>query len=406
MIYCKFCANKNLSWFNTLGKNHQSSIINHQSSEMVGWFPVEDKDLPVKLPYVENFKPLGTGEAPLSQDPEFMKVECPNCGAPAKRETDVCDTFLDSSWYFLRYPSTDFDTVPFDTETTRKWLPVNIYIGGAEHSVLHLLYSRFVTHVLYDLKYLEFDEPFPKFRAHGLIIKEGAKMSKSRGNVVNPDVYVEKFGADAIRLYLMFLGPFKLGGDFRDSGMEGMARFVKKIFRFVNYQLEGSSDTFLSNEKLDKVMNKTVKFVTSDLENLSYNTAIARIMEYVNELTKEGGEAKIDTKYIRTLLLILAPFAPYLTDELFHNIDPKAKSIHVHEWPSFDESKTQDSQIVIAIQVNGKLRDILSIDMNQSSDEAKMKALAMKSTKIQIYIQDKEIKRTIYVPGKIINIVI
>ena len=404
MIFCEKCSKAKKSYFNTqkaevLGKSQQ---IN----EMFGWFPVKDDDLPVLLPYIENFKPLGTGESPLSQDPEFVKVKCPNCGSDAERETDVCDTFLDSSWYFLRYPSTGFDTVPFDKVTTEKWLPVNIYIGGAEHSVLHLLYSRFVTHVLYDLKLLKFDEPFPKFRAHGLIIKEGAKMSKSRGNVVNPDEYVEKFGADAVRMYLMFLGPFNQGGDFRDSGMEGMSRFVKKVTKFVNYQLDGSSDTFLTSEKLDKTMNKTIKSVTHDIENLSYNTSIARIMEYVNELTKEGNDILLSRLYIENLLLILAPFAPYFTEELFVKLSNKSGSIHKAAWPIFDEAKIKDENASIAIQINGKLRDVLIISLIQSENEDEVKKMALESSKIKAYLEGKPVKKTIYIKGKILSIVI
>lgn len=404
MVFCENCFEAKKSYFGT--QKSQVTGFVEPSDQMYGWFPVEDKDLPVTLPKIENFKPLGTGEAPLSQDPSFINTNCPNCGSPAKRETDVCDTFLDSSWYFLRYPSTDFDTVPFDSKITKKWLPVSIYIGGAEHSVLHLLYSRFVGYVLHDLGYTEFDEPFPKFRAHGLIIKEGAKMSKSKGNVVNPDDYVKKFGADAIRLYLMFLGPFQQGGDFRDSGMEGMGRFVKRISKFVNYQLESSSDKFLTTPNMDKSMNKTVKSVSRDIENLSYNTAIARIMEYVNELTRGANDAVVDRKYIETLLLLLAPFAPYLTEELFQKLKGDVGSIHKTAWPGFDETALIEENIAIAVQINGKLRDILNVSLIQSSSEDEVKKIALESPKIQNYTRNQEIKKTIYIPGKVLNIVI
>jgi leucyl-tRNA synthetase len=412
MVYCQSCADKGLSYFTSeeakkdkIG-NWKLEIGNSDHEWAVGWFPVEDADLPVELPYIKEFKPLGTGESPLASDPEFVRATCPNCGSEARRETDVADTFLDSSWYFLRYPSTDFDTVPFDPEITKKWLPVDIYIGGAEHSVLHLLYSRFVGYVLHDLGKTSFDEPFPKFRAHGLIIKEGSKMSKSKGNVVNPDEYVEKFGADAIRLYLMFLGPFQQGGDFRDSGMEGMGKFVKRILRFANYQLEGTSDTFLTDEKLDILMNKTIKSVSQDIESLSYNTAIARIMEYVNALTKAGAQAHLDRKYLKTLVLLLAPFAPFITEHLYEKLDPEVKSVHLASWPQFDEAKTIDEIVTIAIQINGKLRDILSAGLDQSANESEITKMALSSEKIKAHINGKEVKKTIYVPGKVLNIVI
>jgi len=286
---------------------------------------------------------------------------------------------------------------------------------------LHLLYARFVTKVLFDLKLLSFDEPFTKFRAHGLIIKEGAKMSKSKGNVVIPDKYIEKFGTDAIRLYLMFLGPFDQGGDFRDSGMEGMSRFVKRVAKFASYQMEGPSDRFLpirqaqgssreltprgeTNKNLDKIMAKTIKSVTSDLESLSYNTAIARIMEYVNALTKEGKDQKMDHKYVKTLLLVLAPFAPYFTEEAYQQFGEG--SIHTAPWPTFDEKQIQEDQLTIPIQINGKLRDTLEIQSSKVKDQRFVEEKAMKSPKVLAHLKGKKVKKTIYIEGKVLNIVV
>lgn len=417
MIFCEVCEKRGESWFTS--SEGKKTIENSAHDWAAGWYPVPDSELPVELPYIENFKPLGTGKSPLAQDESFVSVKCPNCGSKARRETDVADTFLDSSWYFLRYPSTEFDTVAFDEKITKKWLPVHMYIGGAEHSVLHLLYSRFVTKVLFDLKLINFDEPFTKFRAHGLIIKEGSKMSKSRGNVVNPDEYIEKYGPDAIRLYLMFLGPFDAGGDFRDSGMEGMGRFVKKIVRFVNYQTTGDGATFLSfdsaqdssrefiprdkpNKKLDQIMHKTIREVSRDLENLSYNTAIARIMEYLNALTKEA-DTRLDPKYVKTLILLLAPFAPYIAEEAYQNFEKG--SVHTARWPEFDSRQAQEETVAMAIQINGKLRDVLSMDLISSQEESTVSEVAMKSPKIKAHLVSKKVIKTIFIKGKVLNIV-
>src|SRR5439155_5296679 len=195
-----------------------------------GIVPVLEADLPVELPFVEDFKPDDTGVSPLARVESWYRVRCPQCGGSARRETDVSDTFLDSAWYFLRYPSTDFDDVPFDQTLTKKWLPVDSYIGGNEHAVLHLMYARFITMVLHDAGHLDFEEPFTRFRAHGTIIRDGAKMSKSRGNVVIPDEYIDQWGADSVRAYLMFLGPYEEGGDFQDRGISGVKRFLDRLW--------------------------------------------------------------------------------------------------------------------------------------------------------------------------------
>ncbi len=434
-----------------------------------GWQPVPEADLPVVLPYVKDFKPLGTGVAPLAQDSDFVSVKCPNCDEPAKRETDVCDTFLDSSWYFLRYPATDLNEIPFPSknwsaevagkisETARaekdftipssnsansrfgnftssprpienlklqiensgkrtRWLPVNMYIGGAEHSVLHLLYSRFITKVLFDQKLLDFDEPFSKFRAHGLLIKDGGKMSKSKGNVVNPDEYISKYGADTLRSYLMFLGPYDQGGDFRDSGIEGMERFLKRVRKFVEsnlasdlpagrqeYQSKTGSANILDDSKIEKIFSKTIKGVGSDVENLRYNTALAKIMELINDLNVS--KTNISQKYLKKLVIMLSPFAPYLTEELWEALGGK-ESVHSQSWPEFDESALKEEEFRIAVQIRGKLRGLISIASSEVEDQAKIEELAKSDGKISGYLEGLKIIKVIYVRGKILNFVV
>jgi leucyl-tRNA synthetase len=371
-----------------------------------GWIPVEEKDLPIKLPYIEDYKPIGTGVAPLAQDPDFVNTPCPKCGKPAKRETDVCDTFLDSSWYFLRYPSVGDETQAFDPEITEKWLPVDMYIGGAEHSVLHLLYARFVTMVLYDQKLLSFEEPFTKFRAHGLLIKDGAKMSKSRGNVINPDDYIAKYGADTLRCYLMFLGPFDQGGDFRDSGIEGMERFLKKVRRLVEDNLaskkqsKNASDKDSSATDLDSSSSRAVKFIAEDLKNLRYNTALAKFMIFINDLT--ASKENIEHKHLEILTLILAPFAPFLSEELWEKLG-KEGSIHSQSWPEFDESKTSSEIVTVAVQINGRTRGVISV--LKGMDQVELEKLAKENDNVAKHLL-KEPKKVIFVQDKILNFVV
>src|SRR5205814_655746 len=258
------------------------------------------------------------------------------CGKQGRRETDVSDTFLDSSWYFLRYPSTEFDDRPFDAKRTKAWLPVTSYIGGNEHAVLHLLYSRFITMALKDLGHLAFEEPYVKFRAHGLIVKDGAKMSKSRGNVVVPDEYLQKWGADTFRMYLMFLGPFQEGGDFRDTGIIGIRRFLDKVWACV-HEAAGAGTRQLPPQ-VQRKLHRTIKKVSADTESLSYNTAIAAMMEYVNQV-REAGPAATTRGAIQPLLILLAPYAPHLAEALWERLGHK-DSIFSQRWPSFDDRLT------------------------------------------------------------------
>jgi len=360
-----------------------------------GIVPVPEKDLPVLLPYVKDFRPTETGKSPLASVKSFVNTKCPKCKGFARRETDVSDTFLDSSWYFLRYPCTEFDKKPFDKTTIKKWLPVDMYIGGQEHAVLHLLYTRFITMVLKDLGLINFEEPFKKFRAHGLLTKGGAKMSKSKGNVVNPDDYYKKYGADTLRMYLMFLGPFSEGGDWQDQGILGIKRFLDKV-----WGLKKKVKRDIKNNNLDVLVNKTIKKTTEDLESLQYNTAISALMIFLNELVKERN---ISIKHYQTLLILLAPFAPHITEELWGEIGQKG-SIHNKEWPNYNENLAKDKTITLIVQINGRVRDKIKVSFDISEKEAKKLTLA--SEKVKKWVGKKEIKKVIFVPGKLISIVI
>ena len=379
-----------------------------------GTVPVPEKDLPVLLPYVKNFRPEGTGKSPLASVKSFVRTKCPTCKGPAERETDVSDTFLDSAWYFLRYPSTcsaRSEKVPFEKELTKKWLPVDMYIGGQEHAALHLLYSRFITMALKDMGHIEFEEPFAKFRAHGLLIKEGRKMSKSKGNVVNPDEFIEKYGADTVRTYLMFLGPFSEGGDWSDKGIVGISRFFNRVwvlaqkFQGSSIKSQASSNPQGPNDEFEALRSKTIKKVTEDLENLHYNTAIAALMEFSNEMQTSE---KVQKEDIKSLLIMLAPFAPYITEELWQQLEgaglpAQAGSVHDQPWPKYDAKKIQQEHVKLVLQVNGKVRDVIEVDVALEEPEAKQ--LILQNEKVQKYLAGKEPKKIIFVPGRLVNVV-
>jgi len=362
------------------------------------WQPVPEKDLPVELPYIEDYKPLGTGVAPLASHPEFYKTKCPKCGGEARRETDVSDTFLDSAWYFLRYVSTDIETIAFDRERVKKWLPVNMYIGGAEHSVLHLLYSRFITMVLHDLDLISFEEPFTKFRAHGLIVKDGAKMSKSKGNVVVPDAYIKKFGADTLRAYLMFMGPFSQGGDFRDTGIEGMHRFLKRVWTLFSTGPVTSSSASAGPQ----IMHKTIKKATEDIEKLNYNTAIAAMMEWYNFLSQQKF---ISREEAEVFVKMIAPFAPHLSEELYQMLGNKV-SVSTSSWPTYDPKFLVKEEAVVIVQVNGKLRGNIVVDPETVKNRTEIEKLAKLNENVKSNLGGKSIKKVIYIEGKVINFVV
>ena len=297
----------------------------------------------------------------------------------------------------MRYLSKDFEDKALDKKRLKKWMPVDMYIGGKEHSVLHLLYSRFITMVMYELGYAPEEEPFKKFRAHGLLIKDGFKMSKSKGNVINPDEYIEKCGADAVRLYLMFLGDMRQGGDWKDSGMNGMYKFINRIFNL--FTRVDSEDKPLSENELIKLIHKTIKGISQDLENLKYNTAISKLMILTNKMQEIG----CSKKDFSVFTILLAPFAPHIAEEMWQGLGNE-KSVFYSAWPQYDEALIKEDIITLIIQVNGRVRDKIDVEIGVS--EAEAKSLALRSKRVEKWIKGKDMKKVIFVPGKLINIVI
>ena len=361
-----------------------------------GAVPVPEQDLPVELPNIPDFKPDDSGISPLARHEEWYRVPCPTCGKTARRETDVSDTFLDSAWYFLRYPSATRDDIPFDRERTKTWLPVNSYIGGNEHAVLHLLYSRFITMVMKDGGFIDFEEPFTRFRAHGMIIREGAKMSKSKGNVINPDVYMEEWGADAFRMYLMFLGPYEEGGDFRDQGISGVRRFLDRLWASVrDASTEGAPDADVLRK-----MHRTIKKVGEDTANLGYNTAIAAMMEYMNVVRR--GERTPHRDEVLPLVQMVAAYAPHLAEECWETLGHTG-SVFDAGWPSFDPAMLVDDEVDLVVQVNGKVRGKLRVPVAITQDDAL--ALARADEGIAKFLTG-EFKKVVFVPKRLLNIVV
>ncbi|MEX0617049.1 MAG: leucine--tRNA ligase [Candidatus Woykebacteria bacterium] len=386
MIFCDKCA-----------KDGKSA-----NKDMTGWFPVPEKDLPVELPYLKNYQPKGTGVSPLATVPEFLSVKCPECGSLAKRETDVSDTFLDSSWYFLRYPSTRSarsGQVPFDSDITKKWLPVDSYIGGNEHAVLHLLYARFITMALHDIGYLDFEEPFKKFRAHGLVIHEGAKMSKSRGNVVNPNEFMDSYGADTLRIYLLFLGPYEQGGDFSDRAIAGVYRFLNRVWSLVQ-EIADNTSTATPSLEMERALNLLIKKVGEDLENLKFNTAIAAMMEFLNMMNEKKDE--LNKELAKKFVLLLSPLAPHISEELWEVLGEKF-SVHHQLWPSYKTKFLEEDKVTIVIQVNGRFRDKLEAPKGISKED--VARLALDRPKVKVYTKKGQIKKSIWIEGRLLNLV-
>ena len=367
-----------------------------------GTVPVAEEDLPVLLPEDAEFRP--TGESPLKLDPDFYNTECPRCGGPATRETDTMDTFMDSSWYWYRYLSPHYDGGPFDPKRGEKWLPVDQYTGGIEHAILHLLYARFFTKVMRDLGLVNFDEPMTRLRNQGTILgPDGQKMSKSRGNVVNPQEYVDRFGSDALRCFLMFIGPWNEGGPWDGKGIEGVSRWLRRALSLATGGASSGSEADPS--ELSRRTNRLIKKITGDLEAFRFNTAIAALMEHTNYLLAvrsrvedgEWGEA------LRTFVLVLAPFTPHHAEEMWGSLG-ETYSVHEQAWPGYEEALIQADEITLVVQVNGKLRDRVTVAADISEEAARELALA--STKVRPHVDGRKLLKSVYVPGRLVNLVV
>ena len=367
-----------------------------------GWQPVKEKELPVLLPRIKDFQPTGDGKSPLAKSRKFVRTTCPTCHGFGKRETDTMDTFVCSSWYHFRYVDPENKKKFASKRRLKSWLPVDVYIEGVEHAVGHLLYSRFFAKALKEMGYLNFKEPFLKLRHPGIILgPDNQKMSKSRGNVIIPETVLKKYGADTLRLYEMFMGPFEATMAWDVQGVEGCFRFLKKVWKLVH----NAQKTSVSSQ--ERLSHKTIKKVTEDIENFKFNTAISALMILVNELSRFDEKSLCQMK---KLLLLLAPFAPHMTEELWQrhfSSSPTFKvkdSIHNQKWPGYDLKLIKEEMLKMIIQINGKVRDGLEIPA--SSTEEEIKDLVLKREKVQKWIAGKEIKKIIFIPDKLINLVI
>jgi len=370
-----------------------------------GIVPVPEEDLPVLLPPDAEFKP--TGESPLKYCSSFVNTTCPKCSGPAHRETDTMDTFMCSSWYFLRYTSPETMDAPFDAAKVKYWLPVDLYTGGAEHAVMHLFYARFFIRALKDMQLIDFDEPFIRLFNQGTIIYRGDKMSKSRGNVIPADEYVVKLGADAVRGYLMFVGPWELGGEWNDRGIVGISRWLNRVWSLVTTDYASHVVNTEAEKESLRLTHKTIKGVTADLEKFRFNTMLSSLMEFSNYLSrvKEGAavSSSLWRESIGYFLLLLAPAAPHLAEELWSRTG-HSYSIHDQPWPKYDEELAKEEEITLVIQVNGKLRDKVTVPASIAEVEAK--ELALSRERVKAYIDGKELAKVIYVPKRVVNIVV
>ncbi len=377
--------------------------------ERCGTVPVPEDDLPVLLPSGADFKP--TGDSPLALNREFVNATCPGCGHPARRETDTMDTFVDSSWYMERFTSPGYDQGPFDPEVLAKWMPVDQYTGGAEHAVMHLLYARFFTKALRDMDLVTFGEPFLRLYNQGVILGEDhEKMSKSRGNVVNPDEYVGTLGADAIRCFLMFLGPWDQGGPWSASGINGAARWLNRVWELCQHDASeldaGPSEDGAVQDTL-RALHKTIKKCHNDLDRYKFNTAIAALMELSNHLNRVWSDGSVDSttwvECVEKFLLMLAPLAPHFSEELWERTG-RPYSIHLQAFPQWDDELAAEEEVTLVVQVNGKLRDRIQVAVDIAEEEAIR--LAMDSPKVRGFLGEGEVARTVYVPGRLVNVVV
>ena len=361
--------------------------------EKCGMVPAE---LPVLLP--PEIELTGKGPSPLSLVDDFVNVPCPKCGGAARRDTDTLDTFVCSSWYFLRFANPHYEKAPFDAQAVKKWLPVDNYFGGVEHAILHLMYARFFTKALFDIGLVDFDEPFTNLFTPGMVTKDGRKMSKSKGNVVEVEDMLDKYGADTLRLFVLFAGPPERDLEWSDSGMEGMHRFLKRLWRLAltlpeHAESEGSAP-------MQRRIHRTIKKVTDDIERVHFNTAISAIMELLNAACAQESEA---AEAVDAIILLLAPFAPYISEELWHRRG-HSDSIHHQPWPDFDPEIAEEEEITVVIQINGRLRDRIVVSAGMAEDE--IREIALNRERVKSWITGKKIHRIIVIQDRLVNIVV
>ncbi len=377
-----------------------------------GAVPVPEKDLPVLLPDEVDFSPRDTGESPLANDPDFVNTVCPICGRPSKRETDTQDGFACSSWYYLRYADPHNDKAPFDKKKADYWLPVDLYIGGAEHAVMHLLYARFYTKVMYDAGLIDFDEPFKKLLNQGMILgPDHQKMSKSRGNVINPDDVIEKYGADTLRAYILFIGPLDSDAEWNTKGINGVHRFINRFWNLFNEMLDARKEGVVKSEKEQEILaeaDKWIEKITMQIESFKFNTMLSSFMEWLNYLYKikneDGSLLRADAffKSAELFVQMIAPATPHVADELWSMFGHK-ESVHRSSWPT-PKGLYKESEVEIVLEVNGKVRD--KIKFPKGTDKEAVEKFALEDPKVKKFIDDKKIVKVIFVKDKLLNIVI
>jgi leucyl-tRNA synthetase len=368
-----------------------------------GVVAVPDDQLPVLLPTMKEYQPAGTGRSPLANVPEFVNTTCPKCGGPAERETDTMDGFACSSWYFLRFASPHEDRAPFDRKAVDRWLPVDLYVGGAEHAVMHLLYARMWTKVMYDAGLISFQEPFPVLRNQGVLwAPDGRRMSKSKGNVVTPDAMIEKYGADALRLWELFMGPYDEDTNWNESGVAATERFITRVWTMLRRYVDaGGPDGSPSEETLRKA-HKTIRTVSEHIEQMRFNTGLATMMDHLNHIARLK-PTELNRFVVESYVVMLAAMAPHLGEELWRALGHSA-SVHLESWPKFDESMTREDTATVVVQVNGKVRDRLQVAVGAS--EAEVRELALKSEAVARHVGGKQPKKFIFVPNRMLSIVV
>ena len=373
-----------------------------------GPVPVPENELPVLLPDITDFTPSDDGRSPLARAEAWVNTTCPQCGGPARRETDTMDGFACSSWYFLRFANPHIDDRPFDPAAVSHWLPVNTYVGGAEHAVMHLLYARFWTKVIHDAGLIDFDEPFTQLRNQGMLLSpyDGQKMSKSKGNVITPDEVIAEYGTDVLRAYILFLGPFDANALWDNRNIVGVQRFIERYWTLAHEMASHPNSGQAINEEFERTRHKIIRRLTGDMSRFRFNTAVAALMEYVNYLYAARSWPIPGDQWravIRTLTLLLAPITPFITEEVWRDVLGERKSVHQADWPVYDEELARDEEVTIIVQVNGKLRDRLT--MSAGADETTMREEVLANEKVRSTIGGRPVVDVIVVPGRLVNVV-